>query len=58
MLVFLHLIDLTYYGSTIDFSIDMIVRNVSYYSVKIASTSDIYVNYIGFSRMIFDKTAI
>lgn len=58
MLPFLHYIDIQTYDNTIDINLNFSLVNGSYYTVIISSTSRIYINYVGFSRLIFDKTAI
>jgi len=54
----MHYIDLTTYDNTVDINLDFTVCNQSFYTVIISSTSRLYLNYAGFSRLIFDKTAI
>jgi hypothetical protein len=54
----MHNIDVRTYDNTINIDLDFIVINSSYYKVTISSTSNIYINFAGFSRLIFDKTAI
>ena len=54
----MHYIDLSTKGTSIDFDLNFVVENISFYRVDITSTSNITIKYIGFSRLIFDKTAI
>lgn len=58
LLPFVHYIDLISYDSTIDIDLNFTVLNQSFYSVTYKSTSNMWLNYAGFSRLIFDKTAI
>jgi len=58
LLPFLHYIDLTSYDTTINIDLTFSLANQSFYLVLIKSTSKMYLNYAGFSRLIFDKTAI
>lgn len=58
LLPFLHYLNVTTYDNTIDINLDFIVLNTSHYRVTISSASNIFINYCGFSRLIFDKTAI
>jgi hypothetical protein len=54
----MHYIDAITYDSTLDIALDFRLINSSFYAFVISSTSHIYLNYVGFSRLIFDKTAI
>ena len=54
----MHYIYLRTYDTTIDLNLDFILVNGSYYRVTVSTTSHIWVRYAGFSRIIFDKTAI
>lgn len=54
----MHYIDCNTGDFTIDLDLSFTLLNASYYSVVIKSTSAMTVNYAGFSRLIFDKTAI
>ena len=54
----MHNIDVRTNDNTINIDLEFSVVNSSYYKVIISSTSNIYINYAGFSRLIFDKTAI
>lgn len=54
----MHNIDVRTNDNTINIDLDFAVVNASFYKVTISSTSNIYINYAGFSRLIFDKTAI
>lgn len=58
MLAFQHMINVT--SSALCFNIDIIFRvfNSSYYEVTISSYCNMIMNQFGFSRIIFDKTAI
>jgi hypothetical protein len=58
MLAFQHIIDVQ--SSALCFQIDIIFRvfNESFYEVKIATTCAMNMTVFGFSRIIFDKTAI
>jgi len=58
LLPFLHYIDVTTRDGTVDINLNFSLLNSSYYTVIITSTSNMTLNYAGFSRMIFDKTAI
>lgn len=58
LLPFLHYLDVTTYDGTIDINLDFTLVNGSFYTVIISSSSYIEINYAGFSRLIFDKTAI
>lgn len=58
LLPFLHYLDITTRDSTIDINLNFSLVNGSYYTVIISSTSNMTLNYAGFSRLIFDKTAI
>ena len=58
LLPFMHYIYLRTYDTTIDLNLDFILVNGSYYRVTVSTTSHIWVRYAGFSRIIFDKTAI
>ena len=42
----------------VDLNLNFNLVNASYYGVSIATTSHMWVRYAGFSRLIFDKTAI
>ncbi len=50
--------DLNTSDSTINIHLNFTLVNGSFYTVIISSTSDMFLNYAGFSRLIFDKTAI
>ena len=54
----MHYIHCRSYDNTIHINLDFTLLNASYYKVVISSTSNIYLEYAGFSRLIFDKTAI
>jgi hypothetical protein len=54
----MHYIDCITTDSTIDINLEFNLLNGSYYSVIIRSSSNMKLNYAGFSRLIFDKTAI
>jgi hypothetical protein len=58
MLPFLHYIDIESNDGTMDLSLSFTLLNASYYQVIIGTSSNMYINYCGFSRLIFDKTAI
>ena len=58
LLPFMHYIDVTTSDSTIDLGLEFTLVNSSYYSVRISTTSNMLLKYTGFSRIIFDKTAI
>ena len=54
----MHYIHAVTYDTTLDVALDFRLINSSFYAFVISSTSNIYLNYVGFSRLIFDKTAI
>lgn len=54
----MHYIDLEAYDGPPSIRLNFSVLNSSYYSVLITSPSKMYLKYAGFSRLIFDKTAI
>lgn len=54
----MHYIDCNTGDGTIDLELNFTLLNASFYSVAIKSTSGMTVKYAGFSRLIFDKTAI
>lgn len=54
----LHFIDITTYDNTIILDLDFGLANGSFYYIRTTSTSNMNINYAGFSRLIFDKTAI
>jgi len=54
----MHYINVITYDNTIDIHLNFTVLNSSFYTVIITSTSKINLQYAGFSRLIFDKTAI
>lgn len=54
----MHYISLITYDNTIDINLNFTVLNSSFYTVIITSASKINLQYAGFSRLIFDKTAI
>ncbi len=58
MLAFQHMINAT--STALCFNIDIIFRvlNSSFYEVTISSYCNMVMNQFGFSRIIFDKTAI
>lgn len=58
LLPFMHYIYCSSNDNTIDIQLDFTLVNGSFYKVQIATTSNIYIKYAGFSRLIFDKTAI
>lgn len=58
LLPFMHYIDLTSYDGTVDINLNFSLLNGSFYTVVISSTSRMNLEYAGFSRLIFDKTAI
>lgn len=49
---------MTTYDSVIDINLNFSLVNGSYYTVIVSSSSNCDINTIGFSRLIFDKTAI
>ena len=54
----MHYMDANTSDSTININLDFTLINGSFYTVIITSTSNMFLNYAGFSRLIFDKTAI
>jgi len=50
--------DIDSYDGTIDIDLNFTLVNGSYYTLIVKSDSDIMLNKIAISRMIFDKTAI
>ena len=58
LLPFMHYIECATYDNTIDIGLEFGLLNTSYYMVRVSSTSNMWVKYTGFSRIIFDKTAI
>ena len=58
LLPFVHYLDITTYDSTINLNLVFFLSSNTTYSVTYTSTSNMQLNYAGFSRLIFDKTAI
>ncbi len=58
VLPFVHYLDITTYDSTIELNLVFYLSSSTTYSVTYKSKSDMFLNYAGFSRLIFDKTAI
>ena len=54
----MHFLDCNTSDSTININLDFTLLNGSHYKVLITSSSRMTLNYAGFSRLIFDKTAI
>lgn len=58
LLPFLHYLECDTNDGSMDVGLNFSLLNGSYYTVIISTTSNMYLNYAGFSRLIFDKTLI
>lgn len=58
LLPFLHYINLVSNDNTYDIHLNFSLVNQSFYTVIVSSTSNMSMTAVGFSRLIFDKTAI